>query len=324
MHLFIEHETIYRYEPPARFTTQYIRLTPRQHGNLQVWSWNLIGPRKMTQFNDGFGNVVHVLSVTEAHEEVRLKVTGEVWTQETAGVLPPEFEAFSPLYYANHTRLTAADAAIKDFAETFRTAVASDRLSGLHDVMTSLNKRVRYSIGSTNAASSAAEAFAKGEGVCQDHAHIFLSICRTLGVPSRYLSGYLWTEGAETSYEANHAWAEAFIERLGWVSFDVANCVAATEAYVRVAQGRDYLDAAPVRGLWRGDGTEALTVSVRVTQGQRAQQQHQGERQQDELQHDDKRQGPQIQQGEKHTQGAQQRQGESQLGQRYQQDQQQQ
>ena len=137
--------------------------------------------------------------------------------------------------------------------------------------MAALHKRVRYRIGATDAASPAAEAFAKGEGVCQDHAHIFLSICRTLGVPSRYLSGYLWADSGEGTYEANHAWAEAFVDGLGWVSFDVANCVAASEAYVRVAQGRDYLDAAPVRGLWRGDGTEALTVSVRVSQGQQQQ-----------------------------------------------------
>ncbi len=228
MQLFIEHETIYRYEPPARFTTPYIRMTPRQHGNLQVWSWNLTGPRKMTQFTDGFGNVVHVLSVTESHAEVRLVVTGEVWTQETAGVLPPEFEAFNPLFYANETRLTVADAAIKAFAEGFRAAIEADRLSALHDIMAALHKRVRYRIGATDAASPAAEAFAKGEGVCQDHAHIFLSICRTLGVPSRYLSGYLWADSGEGTYEANHAWAEALVDGLGWVSFDVANCVAAS------------------------------------------------------------------------------------------------
>ncbi|NQV80038.1 MAG: transglutaminase family protein, partial [Alphaproteobacteria bacterium] len=271
MHLFIEHETIYRYAPPARFTTQYIRLTPRQHGNLQVWSWNLTGPRKMTQFTDGFGNIVHVLSVTDSHDEVRLKVLGEVWTQETSGVLPPEFEAFNPLYYANETPLTAADAAIREFAEGFRAAVVDDRLGALHDIMAALHKRVRYKIGATDSASPAAEAFAKGEGVCQDHAHVFLSVCRVLGLPSRYISGYFWADSAEGTYDANHAWAEAFVENLGWVSFDVANCVAASDAYVRVAQGRDYLDAAPVRGLWRGDGAEELTVSVRVSEGQQQQ-----------------------------------------------------
>lgn len=271
MHLFVEHETIYRYDPPARFTTQYIRMTPRQHGNLQVWSWNLAGPRRMTQFTDGFGNTVHVLSVTEAHDEVRLVVRGEVWTQETSGVLPPEPEPFAPMYFANETPLTIADDAIRDFAEGFRAGVAEDRLAALHDLMGALHKRVRYRIGATDAASPASEAFAKGEGVCQDHAHIFLSVCRHLGVPSRYISGYFWGDSEEGTYDANHAWAEAFIDNLGWVSFDVANCVAATEAYVRVAQGRDYLDAAPVRGLRRGGGTEDLSVSVRVSEGQQQQ-----------------------------------------------------
>jgi transglutaminase-like putative cysteine protease len=225
----------------------------------------------MTQFTDGFGNIVHVLSVTEAHEEVRLSVAGEVWTQETSGVLPQEPEPFSPMFFANETPLTKADEAIRDFAEGYRAGAAGDRLATLHDLMGDLHKRVRYRIGVTDAASPAADAFAKGEGVCQDHAHIFLSACRVLAVPARYISGYLWADSDEGTYDANHAWAEAFIDDLGWVSFDVANCVAATEAYVRVAHGRDYLDAAPVRGLRRGGGSEDLSVSVRVSQGQQQQ-----------------------------------------------------
>ncbi len=271
MHLFIEHETVYRYEPAARFTTQYIRMTPRQHGNLQVWSWSVEGPKKMTQFTDGFGNVVHVLSVTELHNEVRLTARGEVWTQDTHGVLPPEYEAFNPRFYTNETRLTAADDAVREFAEGFRVAVEGDRLHTLHDIMTALHQRVRYRVGATDATFTAAEAFAKGEGVCQDHAHIFLAAARVLGIPARYVSGYLWTEQEVDPYEANHAWAEAFVDDLGWVSFDVANCLAATDAYVRVAQGRDYLDAAPVRGLRRGGGAEDLAVAVRVVQGQQQQ-----------------------------------------------------
>lgn len=271
MHLFIEHETVYRYDPPARFTTQYIRMTPRQHGNLQVWSWSVQGPKKMTQFTDGFGNVVHVLSITEPHDEVRLTARGEVWTQDTHGVLPAEYEPFNPLFYANETRLTAADAAIRAFAEEFRTAAATDRLQALHDLMGALHARVAYRVGVTDVTSTAAESFARGEGVCQDHAHIFLGACRVLGIPARYVSGYLWTEKHDGTHEANHAWAEAFVENLGWVSFDVANCLAATDAYVRVAQGRDYLDAAPVRGLRRGGGGEELSVTVRVVQEQQQQ-----------------------------------------------------
>lgn len=271
MHLLIEHETVYRYEPPARFTTQYIRMTPRQHGNLQVWSWSVRGPKKMTQFTDGFGNIVHVLSVTELHDEVRLNVKGDVWTQDTNGVLPPEFEAFNPRYYVSETRLTKADKALRDFAEGFRTAAERKRLDALHAIMGSIHERVSYRIGATDVASTAAETFKKGEGVCQDHAHIFLAACRVLDIPARYISGYLWADQDGSTYDANHAWAEAFVEDLGWVSFDVANCVGATDAYVRVAQGRDYLDAAPVRGLQRGGGQEELSVAVRVLQDQQNQ-----------------------------------------------------
>jgi transglutaminase-like putative cysteine protease len=130
--------------------------------------------------------------------------------------------------------------------------------------------RVEYVAGVTDAHTGAAEALADGKGVCQDHAHIFISAVRTLGIPARYVTGYLVLDAPSAS-EAHHAWAEAWVEGLGWVGFDVANRICPTERYVRLAAGLDAGYAAPIIGSRRGGSTEKLDVSVEVQQ-QSAQQ----------------------------------------------------
>jgi transglutaminase-like putative cysteine protease len=129
---------------------------------------------------------------------------------------------------------------------------------------------VEYETGVTDSLTKAEEALGAGHGVCQDHAHIFISACRVGGVPARYVTGYLLTDGVSDE-EAHHAWAEAWVEGLGWVGFDVANNVCPTDRYVRLAAALDASYAAPIRGSRRGGGEERLEVEVRV-QEQSAQQ----------------------------------------------------
>ena len=119
--------------------------------------------------------------------------------------------------------------------------------------------------GTTDAATPAEEALARGSGVCQDHAHIFIAAARAMNFPARYISGYLYME--ETNDQvAGHAWAEAHVEGLGWVGFDPANTMSPDERYVRLATGRDYRDARPVSGIRLGQAEEQLAVSVTVEQ----------------------------------------------------------
>jgi transglutaminase-like putative cysteine protease len=128
--------------------------------------------------------------------------------------------------------------------------------------MNGIREAVDYVVGATDVQTTAGEALRAGHGVCQDHAHVFMACARLLGVPARYVSGYLVTGDGEQVFEASHAWAEAHIEDLGWVAFDPANAVCATDRYVRVAVGRDYRDAAPTRGVRRGVAEEHLEVSI--------------------------------------------------------------
>jgi transglutaminase-like putative cysteine protease len=147
---------------------------------------------------------------------------------------------------------------------------ARDPIDRMHVLMNAVRDKVDYAIGVTNAHTSAAEALSDGQGVCQDHAHIFISAARVMGVPARYVNGYFLTETDEPS-EAHHAWAEAYIEGLGWLGFDPANGICPTDQYVRLACGLDAGSAAPIRGTRRGGTDEVLDVLVEVQQ-QSAQQ----------------------------------------------------
>jgi transglutaminase-like putative cysteine protease len=140
-----------------------------------------------------------------------------------------------------------------------------DALERLHALLTAVQAQVVYDTRSTTVATSAAEAFAQGRGVCQDLAHIFIACARRLGVPARYVSGHLARADGVTVQEASHAWAEAYVPALGWVGFDPANGACPADRHVRVACGFDYLSAAPVRGARLGGGAERLLVRLAVT-----------------------------------------------------------
>ena len=114
----------------------------------------------------------------------------------------------------------------------------------------------------TEVTSTAAHALEAGRGVCQDHAHLFIACCRAAGVPARYVSGYV--DPGHDEPAASHAWAEAWIYGAGWVSVDVTHRTLARGRYCRLAIGRDYLSAAPVRGMRIGGGDESLGVTVAV------------------------------------------------------------
>ena len=141
-----------------------------------------------------------------------------------------------------------------------------DPLPLLHGLMTALNREMKFDTDPTHSATTAAEAFALRRGVCQDLTHIFIAAARQLGIPARYVGGHFYRVDGVTAQDAGHAWAEAYVEHLGWVGFDPTNGIGTTEAHVRVAIGLDYLGAAPVRGTRYGGSGETLKVAVHVDQ----------------------------------------------------------
>jgi len=267
----IDHETVYKYDSPAHYTIQSLKLTPRDHAGQSVRSWRIDCDETLPPpFVDGFGNWTHTLVVDRPHETVRIRVRGLVETTDRHGIVADSFEPFPLAAYLRETELTAVDDRIRSLA--LDSARSEDSLDRMHDLMQAIRGAVDYRVGATHVETTAAAALDHGYGVCQDHAHLFIACCRVLDVPARYVSGYLCTGAdgtvADRSHDAAHAWAEAHVRDLGWVGFDVANEICPTGTHVRVAVGLDYCEAAPVRGLRRGGGDETLDVSVRVVQEQ--------------------------------------------------------
>ncbi len=265
MRIAIEHQTTYRYPGKVLHTAQYLHLTPRNNASQRVIDWRIQAPGQLTYWEDSYGNACHTLVEERATKEIVITAKGRVDTTDTSGVLPlndgdPPVEIF-----LRSTSLTRLNGAIRDFAGGFAIGIVDDRVAGLHALMMGLREEVAFETDTSHSQSTAADALAQGAGVCQDHAHLFIACCRSLGVPARYVGGYLFDGAQEAAYDAGHAWAAAWVEKLGWVSFDVANRVCGTENHIGVAVGLDYNDAAPIRGVRAGgQGDEQMEVAVWV------------------------------------------------------------
>jgi transglutaminase-like putative cysteine protease len=147
-----------------------------------------------------------------------------------------------------------------------------DQLGFLHALLAQIHDHMTFDVQSTDSTTTARQAFKLARGVCQDYAHIFIGCARSTGVPARYVSGHLLRADGMVAQDAGHAWAEAYVQNLGWVGFDAANAICTTDAHIRVAIGLDYLGAAPIRGTRYGGGHETLSVAITVDQAARQSQ----------------------------------------------------
>jgi transglutaminase-like putative cysteine protease len=246
--LAIHHLTTYAYSSPAAGATQLLRLRPRDGARQRVLSWRVRSPGSASRWIDHHGNEALLLALAEPAARIEIHAEGEVETSDA-------LESASPLpagAYLRATPLTVVDAALRALAAPFAGQDVAALCEAVADAVT-------YTPGASDVATTAAAALARGAGVCQDQAHVLVACCRALGIPARYVSGYLHADGEV----ATHAWAEALGAR-GWVGYDPANRLVAGERHVVLAYGLDYLDAAPVRGWRVGGGDERLAVAVTV------------------------------------------------------------
>ncbi|HEY5819073.1 MAG TPA: transglutaminase family protein [Mesorhizobium sp.] len=264
MRLKISHTTEYGYASLMPYALQRVRLLPRSGPTQNVLSWviDFEGAREEVRFNDQFNNDTRLLSASGAARSIAIRASGEIDTKDTGGVSGPH-TGFAPLWlFTSETALTAAGKQVNALA---RSVKQSDEIERLHALMQAIGERVAYLIGSTDAETNAETALEQKQGVCQDHAHIFIAAARLLGFPARYVSGYLLLDD-RVDQVASHAWAEAYVEGLGWVSFDPSNGMCPDERYVRLAIGRDYRDAMPTSGILLGHAIERLDVRITVEQ----------------------------------------------------------
>lgn len=274
MRIRILHTTSYCYDAPPKGVTQMLRLTPRNHDGQYVVRWRieLSEDCRLHQREDAFGNITHSFTAEGLFNELSIAVEGEVDVHDTNSVVRGAVERFPPSLFLRETALTQPDAAIIDFAQSVRAGAGSETLPLLHRLTVATNREITFDTDPTHSATTAAGAFTLRRGVCQDLTHIFIAAARQLGIPARYVGGHFYRADGVTAQDAGHAWAETYVEHLGWVGFDPANGIGTTEAHVRVAVGLDYLGAAPVRGVRYGGNGETLRVAVHVDQADRQSQ----------------------------------------------------
>ena len=267
MRLAIRHTTRYDFSQPVTRGLQRLRLRPKTSHGQQVIAWDmrLEGARAEADFDDHNHNHTTLVSLVEGVSSVSVTCSGLVETADTVGIVGPH-SGFMPLWcFLDQTPLTRPGPRLKALAASHEPR-RDDTLDLLHALSDSIADAVRYATGNTDTSTTAEEALVDGQGVCQDHAHVFIGAARLLGVPARYVSGYLMMDD-RVEQEAGHAWAEAHVAGLGWVGFDVSNRTCPDARYVRVATGCDYRDAAPVSGMTFGAASESgLIVSLSVEQ----------------------------------------------------------
>ncbi len=266
MLLKIHHETSYHYDAPVDYALQQLRLRPKSRAGQSVNDWNLIieGGYRELEFQDWHNNHVDLIAIEPGHQEVKIRIEGEVETTDQAGVLG-HHGGFAPLWiFSRTTELTKPGALVRKLVKGIGNDFADD-ISRMHALSAGVLEAITYQVDHTHSATTSEEALRIGHGVCQDHAHVFITAARLLGFPARYVSGYLMLTD-RVSQDASHAWAEVHLHGLGWVGFDVSNGISPDERHVRIATGLDYRDAAPVSGLRFGDASESMVVSLQVEQ----------------------------------------------------------
>jgi transglutaminase-like putative cysteine protease len=261
MRIRVDYTTRYDYAQPASNVMQLLRVQPRATESQHILSWrvDVDADGALRPGLDVYGNVTHTFYAERALENLTLRVTGDVVTSDTAGVVRGSVEPLPVVMYRRSTPLSAIDAALRSFATQ---AQGGDQLTTLHALMGQIHETMTYDIEATGTGTDAVTAFEMKRGVCQDFTHIFIGCARHLDIPARYVSGHFVHDAGGVVEPAGHAWAEAWVDELGWVGFDATNDQSPSDAYIRVAAGLDYLDAAPVRGARRGGGEEVMEVSV--------------------------------------------------------------
>lgn len=282
----IRHITRFRYSSPVRESVMEIRMQPRSEGPQTLRSFQInTNPRaQLYAYTDHFGNAVYHFNVLRAHEELRIEaqavveITRQAPLPEATDFL--EWERYNS-FNLNHdhydllepSKFTQPSAALQEFMrEKGLEKSQTDPLSALKALNGTINEAFDYESGITQVHSPIDHALGEKRGVCQDFTHIMLAITRFWGVPSRYVSGYLYHRPQtmdRSGSDATHAWLECYLPSLGWIGFDPTNNVVAGERHIRAAVGRDYADVPPTRGTFKGFAEDELAIAVTVepTQG---------------------------------------------------------
>ena len=260
----VTHKTNYSFETGPLSGLQQIKKTPYSDSCQTVsdWSLSLEGAKEELSFIDSFNNNVHLIRIEPRTKYIVIECGGHVEVADKFGIRGYENNTIPLWVWTEQTNITKPGSNIRKLAKGFSL---KDNISDFYKLMELINRSLDFKKNTTDVETTAEEAFKSGSGVCQDFTNIFIACCRLNGLPARYVSGFLLLDNNQIQ-EAMHAWAEVFIEGLGWVGFDTANNISPDDRYIRVALGRDYTDAAPIKGLTSGVQSECLSVSIMISE----------------------------------------------------------
>jgi transglutaminase-like putative cysteine protease len=281
----IRHLTQFRYSTPVSESTMELRMQPRSEGLQRCLSFQVtVTPRtRVQQYRDYLGNLVHHFDVPSAHRNLTIvaeamvdvapalslpaRLDDDAWKHLDAQLGSGDFwEMLTPSQFAQWNE------SMDGFADELGLPAAPearqrDPLELVMQTNSAVFGAIEYVPKSTRVDSPIDEALLNRQGVCQDYSHIMLALVRRMGIPCRYVSGYLFHKAGDpvrSTEGATHAWVEAYLPGIGWTGFDPTNNILAGENHVRTGVGRDYADVPPTRGVFKGEASSELTVAVRV------------------------------------------------------------
>ena len=257
MKLMINHQTHYQYTEQACNSIQYIKMTPFNNTHQKVHYWDVSVPGERCVKQDAFKNIWITSSQRFAYEQMTIMAQGIIELSPKPFALNMTVH-LNPYLFLQPTPTTLCNAEMKEFAHRLVPEINRHNLMKLSEAIL---QHIPYLPNQTSVKTSAIDAFQDCQGVCQDHSHVFIAMCKALGLPARYVSGYLFVPN--TSHLASHAWAEVFLDNT-WYCFDTSNQLFSPEAHVYVAVGRDYWDVAPIRGVREKGGIESMHSIVQV------------------------------------------------------------
>ena len=257
MKLMINHQTHYQYTEQACNSIQYIKMTPFNNTHQKVHYWDVSVPGERCVKQDAFKNIWITSSQRFAYEQMTIMAQGIIELSPKPFALNMT-DHLNPYLFLQPTPTTLCNAEMKEFAHRLVPEINRHNLMKLSEAIL---QHIPYLPNQTSVKTSAIDAFQDRQGVCQDHSHVFIAMCKALGLPARYVSGYLFVPN--TSHLASHAWAEVFLDNT-WYCFDTSNQLFSPEAHVYVAVGRDYWDVAPIRGVREKAGIESMHSIVQV------------------------------------------------------------
>lgn len=266
MRLEIVHSTHYHYAGPIAESVMEVRLRPMDGAGQRCldFALEISSGIKARSYVDGYGNHVHYFNLVKPHSRLSIvsRSTVETGLAADAGAgeeLVHDFLRFrSPVKDIEGVRALARGHAVADPTSSDSTESALDGLT------LAISRDFEYNRAVTNVYSAVDEVLELRAGVCQDFAHLFIAVARAMGVPARYVSGYIHFADDKGAITASHAWAEAWVPGKGWIGYDATRPVRTSVHHVRLAVGRDYSDAAPTRGIYVGSANSSMKVRVRT------------------------------------------------------------